>query len=197
MTDEPNLLKAQALLLGLRDSWITAYAYINGHERAVSKKETLGAWNQWITLILALATALAAVLARDSQFGSLLTAIVAVLTAASKILETVTGQSALKPHHDAVANLTSLRHKINHLVVDVGSYIEGRPLKKLDDINEDTNAITTELKNLRSENPLREEAKKAFEDSPLRLQLANVKQLLEPRLSEELPDIKPAQRAPA
>lgn len=124
----PDSWRCQGQLDNIKEWWITAETTCLAHEAARGRKWRFRRWNNWITLFLAVVTAVsAALMSVEGQWDWVifyLTIAMAILTSVSKTVEqTFARPEDIPIHYTAVASLRGYQHELIDLSGRIHSHV--------------------------------------------------------------------------
>ena len=124
----PGYSGCLAHLENIGDRWIDARKLCLAHEAALDRKWRFRRWNNWITLFLAVVTAVsAALMSVEGQWDWVifyLTIAMAILTSVSKTVEqTFARPEDIPIHYTAVASLRGYQHELIDLSGRIHSHV--------------------------------------------------------------------------
>ncbi len=215
-TDTIDLERTEALLLSFRALWIDARHRVIANEVRMAMRERHHFYAQWLTLLLAIATAIGAALQlvlkpEGAELTWIITA-TAVLTAGLKAFEAFYGGTeAIARHGRAINKLKDLMDRIDMSGGHLGGYVDGR--RPSLDFKEERGQVAQMRQEYQAINDdvsapsypeRRSEAERAFERETVTYRIlahvqapAGAPPAEEESLPDEVPDIVAARRMPA
>jgi hypothetical protein len=172
-----------AHLVNIRARWISARTACLAHDENRARTERFRRGNNWLTLILAVLTAVSAVLVPVTQADNpsilALTIITAILTSVSKVVEqTFARPEDIGNHLVAAGNLIRQLEKLNVIAGELHQYVLGQRDLNLQDIDGQVRSMGDAIEETRRNHAVAESkeniarAEKDFESTPIHLALA-------------------------